>query len=117
MFCFDFHNNILEQTKGSFIFGMVGNVVKAVLEGEENDNVIYNQVKAFRNTIEETQFNIIYNSFEYVFDVYKANDNIKAILSMFITTYVIGLRNGTRYALKSGLFSCFIYFLHRIVGK
>ena len=113
MYIQDFYSNILQEATQSFIFGTINASVKAFINKNENDNFIYNQVKAFKEGVQFTQYNMIYTSITYLIGFYEINDRIKEAFGIFITSWLIGKRNGTGYAFKNGLLALFYNLLQK----
>lgn len=123
--------NVYEECKDSFIYGIINNSLKSVVEMGENDSFLYKQSKAVKNSIEQTQFTILYSTYAYILDLYHGwyrkvfqgsynqvswfskefSDGIKDAIALFLTSYSFGRRNGKRFAIKNGLVSLFIHIV------
>ncbi|OQS55737.1 hypothetical protein EHP00_437 [Ecytonucleospora hepatopenaei] len=113
MYIQDFYSNILEEATQSFIFGTINASVKALINKNENDNFIFNQVKALKEGIQFTQYNMLYTSITYIMGFYEINNKIKDAFSIFITSWLIGKRNGVGYAFKNGLLALIYNFIQK----
>ncbi|KAL6120327.1 hypothetical protein NUSPORA_02957 [Nucleospora cyclopteri] len=111
----DFYNNVLQETTTSFIYGTVTNCLRNLIFMEENDNLIYQQLKGVREGVEYVQFNIVFSIINYLLKKNKIKEKIRSFLALFVSSYLIGIRNGQIFAIKSGLLGILTVFFEKII--
>ena len=103
MFVDDLFDKVLNDTKDSIVYCAISSTVKNIFTTNENDNIIYNQYKGIKETISFTQQNIIYNVLKYIIDFSGFREDFINVFCVFLTSYLLGKRNGYNFAIKNGL--------------
>lgn len=118
MFVEDFYTNVLNEAKQSFIFGSISAAVSKILSNRDKNNLLsgntlYNYYASIKEGIGFTQYNILYTATKYLLGFYELKDEITNGLSLFVASYLIGMRNGRNYAVKNGLMAVVFSYWQR----
>ncbi|ORD97952.1 hypothetical protein HERIO_208 [Hepatospora eriocheir] len=112
-FVFDFYRNVVDDTKSSFINSAVTSSFNLITESV--GNFFMDCHKSIKETIENVQYQVIYSSVTYLLKFISFNSSFRDNVALFITSVIIGLRNGTWFALKNGFMAILLQKVYNIL--
>lgn len=110
----DFYKNLLQETGTSFIFGTATAAVKGILVNDSN--ILIKQVQALRKGTEHAQYTLLFNVLVYAFTRLRLRAGYASALSLFLSSYVAGKRNGFLFGVKNGVFGLVMSVLGQVFG-
>ena len=113
----DFFENVFYDAKKSFIYGTTASCIQNFITKNENENFLYKQMRGIKDGIEYTQFNIVNSSLNYIMKSYDVKSYIRKPSSLFLSSYLIGLRNGKGFAVKNGIISLSVTYLNKFFNE
>lgn len=100
----DVYCRVLDDVIPSFIFGVVTNSLKNTFK---ENNFIVKQINSVQKGFEVAKTSLIYNMTMVSLERLKIQRSLCNFLSMFISSFLAGKRNGIYFALKNGVFAIF----------
>ncbi|KAI5169503.1 hypothetical protein PAEPH01_0773 [Pancytospora epiphaga] len=110
----DLYKNLMLETGTSFIFGTTTAALKGTINNDSN--IIVKQIQALRKGYEHARYTMIYNTLLYICTRMRLKHIYASAFSIFVSSYLVGARNGLRFAFKNGLFGLLMSFLSRAYG-
>lgn len=112
VFISEFYKNLVQETGTSFIFGTTTAAIKGMLNNDSN--IIVKQIQALRKGGEYARYTLVYNIFTYFLSRLQIKSQYASMLSLFLTSYLVGRRNGFLFGVKNGLFGLSMSLLSQI---
>lgn len=111
-FAMDFYRTLIQETGTSFIFGATAVAVKTLWSG--NNNGLTKCAKAVRSGAEHAKFSLLYNTAHFIFRQLHIKHTHANALSFFVSSYIIGRRNGVLFAIKNSVFGLILALLGQV---
>lgn len=106
------YKDVATEAGTSFIFGATTAAFKALFTN--SSNAITAQTSALRKSLEQTKYAMTYTAISACLSRLYIRKSFAVPASLFLTSYITGLRNGVPFALKNGLFGLLMNLLNHL---
>jgi len=91
--------HVIKEVENSFVYGYFTSMTSP-----SSNNIIMKHVKSIRKAGENAKYALLFNLMMYAMTKLNVKISYGSIISIFITSLIIGSRNGCNFAVKNGMY-------------